>query len=43
MENQSGPQFTVSDTITAIVLSMRALGLNVFLSAEFGEEDGMPC
>ena len=41
MENQSGPTFTVSDTIVAIILSMRSLGLEIFLNEEFREEDGM--
>jgi hypothetical protein len=40
MENQSGP-FTNSDTIVAIIVSMRALGLDIFLSDEFRDEDGM--
>ena len=39
MENQSGP-FTNSDTI-AIIVSMRTLGLDIFLSDEFHEENSM--
>jgi hypothetical protein len=41
MEHQSGPAFTTEDTIVAIILSMRALGLQIILSPDFQQQDGM--
>ena len=41
MEHQSAPAYTTEDTIVAIILSMRALGLQVFLSPDFQQQDGM--
>jgi hypothetical protein len=40
MERQSDPAFTTEDTIVAIILSMRALGLNILLSPDFQQQDG---
>ena len=41
MEHQSSPAFTTEDTIVAIILSMRALGLNILLSPDLQQRDGV--
>jgi hypothetical protein len=40
MEHQLAPAFTTENTIVALILSMRALGLNILLSPDLQQHDG---